>query len=299
MKQVIILQGLPASGKSTWAREHVAQHPNRYKRINKDELRTMLDAGKFSSGNEDFVLAARDALILLALREGKHVIVDDTNLHPKHETQIRSLVSSHNKATGDSVSVSVKFFPINLEDAIRRDLQRPQSVGERVIRKMYDEFLKPKSVLLAQDQSLPHAIIVDIDGTVALKGERSPFDWANVHQDTPNEPIVRMVESLAVAADVVWLFISGRDEICRDATTTWLQQHMPIASGKSTTASDIMLWMRPVGDVRKDAVVKREIYDNHIAGKYYVRFVLDDRNQVVEMWRELGLTCLQVADGDF
>lgn len=299
MKQVIILQGLPASGKSTWAKEQVEKHPNRYKRINKDELRTMLDAGKYSTGNEDFVLAARDVLITLALGEGKHVIVDDTNLHPKHEARIRSLVSSHNKATGDSVSVSVKNFPISLEDAIRRDLQRPNSVGERVIRKMYDEFLKPKSVPLVQDKSLPHAIIVDIDGTVALKGERSPFDWGNVHKDTPNEPVVRMVESLASTTETEWLFVSGRDEVCRDETIAWLQQYLPHAAGVVGTTPKCKLWMRPKQDMRKDVVVKREIYDQHIAGKYYVTFVLDDRNQVVEMWRELGLTCLQVADGDF
>jgi hypothetical protein len=57
--------------------------------------------------------------------------------------------------------------------------------------------------------------------------------------------------------------------------------------------------MRKEGDVRKDAIVKGEIYEKNINGKYNVLFVLDDRNQMVEMWRGLGLTCLQVADGDF
>ena len=57
--------------------------------------------------------------------------------------------------------------------------------------------------------------------------------------------------------------------------------------------------MRKTGDNRKDAIVKREIYETHIKDKYQVDYVLYDRNQVVEMWRSLGLTCLQVADGDF
>lgn len=59
------------------------------------------------------------------------------------------------------------------------------------------------------------------------------------------------------------------------------------------------LYMRPEGDVRKDTEIKREIFDNYIRDKYRVLFVLDDRNSVVKMWRDLGLKCLQVAEGDF
>lgn len=57
--------------------------------------------------------------------------------------------------------------------------------------------------------------------------------------------------------------------------------------------------MRPEGNNEKDSIIKRRMFDEYIRGKYYVDFVLDDRNQVVEMWRNMGLTCLQVAEGDF
>lgn len=60
-----------------------------------------------------------------------------------------------------------------------------------------------------------------------------------------------------------------------------------------------MLHMRKTGDMRKDAIVKREIFDGEIKDYFFIEFVLDDRNQVVEMWRDLGLTCFQVADGNF
>jgi len=61
-----------------------------------------------------------------------------------------------------------------------------------------------------------------------------------------------------------------------------------------------MLIMRKHTDTRKDSIIKKEIFDEHIKGKYFVRFVLDDRNQVVDMWRQdLGLPCLQVYYGDF
>ena len=57
--------------------------------------------------------------------------------------------------------------------------------------------------------------------------------------------------------------------------------------------------MRQAGDNRDDRIVKREIYEREIKGRYNVRFVLDDRNKVVALWRDLGLPCFQVADGDF
>jgi hypothetical protein len=59
------------------------------------------------------------------------------------------------------------------------------------------------------------------------------------------------------------------------------------------------LYMRPEGDMRKDAIVKLEIFDNEIRDNYDVQFALDDRNQVVEAYRSIGLTVLQVADGEF
>jgi hypothetical protein len=59
------------------------------------------------------------------------------------------------------------------------------------------------------------------------------------------------------------------------------------------------LFMRKSGDYRKDSVVKKEIYERHIKEDFNVEFVLDDRDQVVKMWREQGLVCLQVAEGNF
>ncbi|WP_216080453.1 hypothetical protein, partial [Shigella flexneri] len=76
----------------------------------------------------------------------------------------------------------------------------------------------------------------------------------------------------------------------KDVTTHWLYEHYGILFNLS---------MRKDGDVREDSIVKLEMFNEHIRDKYYVDFVLDDRNQVVELWRSLGLTCLQVADGCF
>lgn len=133
-------------------------------------------------------------------------------------------------------------------------------------------------------------IIVDIDGTLALKGDRDPFDWQSVGNDQVNTPIKWLVQSF-VRSHIKIILFSGRDESCRELTEHWLGGHgIPYDE----------LYMRPAGDHRKDTIVKREMYDKHIAGIHEVVFVLDDRDQVVKMWREeLGITCLQVAYGDF
>lgn len=142
MKTVYILRGLPASGKSTWARRKVDERPNSVKRINKDDLRAMLDNSRWSPGAETFVLRTRDGLIREALHEGFHVIVDDTNLHPKHVERIREIVDEFKKNSGQDVRIEiVNFTDVPLEECIRRDRVRKDSVGEKVIRDMYIRYL--------------------------------------------------------------------------------------------------------------------------------------------------------------
>jgi predicted kinase len=286
MKTVYLLKGLPASGKSTWAKQKLAENPGGIKRVNKDELRATLDGGHWSRGNEQFVLRLRDHLILEALKEGKHVIVDDTNLHARHETRIRQII----REAGEEARVEVVFFDVPLEECIRRDLARPHSVGERVIKKMYNEFLAPKRPegYCQQDASLPRAILCDLDGTLALLNGRDPYDASTCEQDVLNEPVALVVRTFGATHTI--LFLSGRSEKHRAETERWLLRHgFPVDR----------LWMRAEGDHRKDAVMKRELYEEHVQGKFFVEFVLDDRNQVVDLWRELGLPCFQVAEGDF
>lgn len=130
--------------------------------------------------------------------------------------------------------------------------------------------------------------ICDIDGTVALKGSRKPFDWGRVGEDQPNEAVCRVMWAL-LHAGYDLAFVSGRPEECRTQTQMWLYEnisrHMPFD-----------LYMRPDGDYRKDSIVKREIYDEHFADRV-VLGVFDDRPAVVEMWRGLGLTVFQLPDG--
>ena len=129
------------------------------------------------------------------------------------------------------------------------------------------------------------AIICDLDGTLALLG-RDPYDATDAHLDTLNSPVAKVL-SLYNGKIVL---VSGRESKYRPQTEKWLDTH-----GIRYDA----LFMRKTGDYRKDFVIKKEIYEQEIKGKYEIEFVLDDRDQVVKMWREIGLTCFQVAYGNF
>jgi hypothetical protein len=86
------------------------------------------------------------------------------------------------------------------------------------------------------------------------------------------------------------ILVSGRSDEFRQQTVEWLADNRVYYD---------QLLMRKQGDVRKDSIVKTEIYEQDIEPHFNVRYVLDDRNQTVEAWRKLGLICLQVAPGDF
>ena len=137
---------------------------------------------------------------------------------------------------------------------------------------------------------LKRAIICDIDGTLANLGDRSPYDFANVDRDELKHATAETVRVFARAGFAILLF-SGRNDSAREMTIAWL------------AANDVPfdeLVMRRTGDRRKDSTVKREMYERTAPGAYEVLLVLDDRDQVVEMWREeLGLPCFQVDYGNF
>lgn len=140
--------------------------------------------------------------------------------------------------------------------------------------------------------------LVDIDGTVAKRNTddpnvRSPFDWSRVDEDLPNQPVIDVVWALADSGHKI-IYVSGRSDACRKETGWWLDDHVGEEIG------DLLL-MREDGDHRSDAIVKRELYEKYVEPVYgKPTAVLDDRNKVVKMWREeLGLTVLQVAEGDF
>lgn len=277
--KLIMLKGLPASGKSTYAKKLV---DDGWVRINKDDLREMLNNGKWSSKNEKLILHARNVLITNAFNLGKNVVVDDTNFAPHHEATLKFITERM------GAEFSIKFIDTPVEECIKRDLKRANSVGSEVILDMYNTYLKPAPKVVEWNPDLPTAIICDIDGTLAhgINVTRKPYEWDKVDTDTLDPVIADLIGNTKHKV----ILMSGRDGSCWAKTVKWLAENH---------VNYDYLFMRAEGDTRKDSIVKEELYIEHIEGKYNVEFVLDDRNQVVEMWRQLGLKCFQVAEGNF
>lgn len=318
MKKVIILTGLSGSGKSTFAQRFCLENAN-WLRVNRDDLRRSLlpvSLGEYwktwpdqeKDRIEKLVSELQDTAILEGLRRGWHVLIDNTNLRQSYFTMFRKLLSQH----FDEVSISYKLVDTPLEECIRRDSARPDSVGEAGIRRQAEQLATLKANFKFEPETvrrdvtpnrtantpdseipLPTCVLVDIDGTVAQRGNRSPFEWHRVGIDTPKWPVIRLVQSLKLSGYTI-IFFSGRDAVCRSETVAWLNRYF------GWKASDYQLFMRSHNDNRKDFVIKHELYDQHIRGRYQVELVLDDRQQVVDLWRKtLNLTCLQVDYGDF
>jgi predicted kinase len=299
--KLIITRGLQGSGKTTRAKAWVAEDPARRARVNRDDFRAQLHDGVWlGPDTEQQVIAVRDASIRALLRKGVDVVCDDTNLPQRTARDLRriAVLAGAEFEVWDLTNVPV-------DECVRRDAARERTVGEKVIRDAHQRYLagKPYPLPLPEEPAdptvdaapyvatpgTPRAIMVDIDGTVALMSGRSPYDETRVYEDRPNQKVIDIVQELAATHRIV--FCSGRTDACREATEKWLADNVSVSYDA--------LHMRRAGDMRKDAVVKREIFDEHIRNRYDVVAVLDDRNQVVEMWRSLGLTVLQVADGNF
>ena len=300
MTTLIITRGLPGSGKSTWARTWVAEDPTGRAEVNRDQLRQMLH-GRYVADAEKQVTAARDAAITALLRRGVNVVCSDTNL-PQRTARDLARVA---RLAGADVQVQ-DFTDVPVDECVRRDAARDTPVGEAVIRDKYARFLAGRVLPLPFPEDppdgadgpvpyqpvpgTPKAVLVDVDGTVALMGARSPFDETRVAEDRPNLPVIAAVRAMSAAGHAV-VFMSGRTARCGHTTLAWLNEHVGVPVEN--------LFMRPIGDMRKDSIVKAELFDRYIRDRYDVVAVFDDRRQVVDAWRSLGLTVFHVADGNF
>lgn len=288
--KVIFTKGIQASGKSTWAKQFCETNQN-WIRVSRDALRHM--RGKYWIPKQEKLISKWEQyLILGALEDGKSVVIDATNLNPKYYNNLKTIILTEFPDT----KIESKVFDVTLEEAIKRDLKREDSVGAEIITKFYNTYIKkeePEKVRepMKQDENLPHAIICDLDGTIALMNGRNPHDEGNVDKDLPNKEIIKLVETyLSYSGDVI--FLSGRGNECREKTIQWIKDHIQIMD------KEYILYMRKEKDNRKDCIVKQELFDAHIKGKYYIDFVLDDRLQVCRLWYSMGLTLLRVGDPD-
>lgn len=296
MSKLLVLKGLQASGKSTYAKELENQG---WVRVEKDEIRK--DARLFPDGykfpkDESKVVQERDRLIKQALHSGKDVVSSDTNLNPVHIRQLQNIGRQY----GAEFSVDDSFLKVSLEELIERDKKREATVGESVIRENFHKWVKTLPTFLHYDPALPWCVVSDVDGTLTNGPKnRSPYEWHKVGNDELNLGVAKILDGLKVlnlsGVDPVQIFIfSGRSDVCREETEEWLE--------KNDIEYD-ELHMRPDGRVDesgnqvKDTVIKEEMLLEHIAEKYNILFWLDDRPVVCKMLRDkYGINVLERGD---
>lgn len=290
-QQVLILSGLQASGKSTYAREWVAEDPINRKRINWDDLRREMygPEWKFNRHQEALMQDESHKLFRRYLTVGFSVVVDNTNLTPKS----RFWWTEVGKQLG--AEVIQHEIDTDVSTCIERDRERQSGrVGEAVISRaaLFNGFYDWARILIGRK-----AVIFDVDGTLADTSKRQHYvqgpkkDWksffAEVHLDAPRQSIVELAVNFH-ALEYEIIVVSGRGLEIGIATEDWLRKYgVPYDH----------LFMRNSGDHRSDTIVKKEILE--LLPRDSIAYVVDDRDSVVKMWRDEGLTVLQCAYGDF
>lgn len=291
--KLIVLQGCPCSGKSTWAKEYLKDHEAVY--VNRDSIRCELNDGKYTLKKEDEVTAIESYRVIEGLDKGSDVIVDATNLNPKTINKWQRL------ADLKGAEIELKEFYVPIAEAIKRSKARKAEGGlyisKAVMTGFYKKYyperlkeeLKDKRKILKPDLALHPAVICDLDGTLALHQGRDPFDWSSIPEDAIDPRLEQILKDYCYKG-VEIIFVTGRPERARAATEKWLFDH-ELYSYK--------LYMRANNDFSHGDDYKRKVYNDHIKGDYNVYCVFEDSNKCVKMWRDEGLLTCQVENSDY
>lgn len=273
-----------------------------YFRSNRDSIRleNFGKTGVLSFPEEDTITRVQRSQVQIALESGLNVIIDDMHLRNKYLVEWDRFAQKH----GATFIIHTVETPVDV--CVERDSARERQVGEKIIRDMaakftrkgkFDPYVAPQDIPdsvwdpVEWIEGLPETVLVDLDGTMFDLNGRDPYDVSErIRRDTPRRAVVDLVNLLSYQRIPIHFF-SGRKESARAHSEWALQQLLP--------SYVFSLTMRADDDNRKDDIVKYEMFNEKIRGKYNVRFVLDDRDQVVKMWRAMGLDCFQVNYGAF
>ncbi len=286
MAKLIMMKGLPASGKTTKAKEMLEEYGN-FVRVNRDQLRPMLHGdARWSGKKEKLTVLTERILVANLLAADNSVIVDDTNLFQSH----RDMWS--NIAINSGAKFEVYDMDADYETCVERDLARDNSVGIHVIGSM-----ALKAGLIGRGEF----ILCDIDGTIAdlshrlyhIRNEEGTKNWdaffSGVYGDKFRADVWDQVLD-AVTPDHMIVFLSGRSDVAREATEKWIGDHTGITCP--------LVLMRQAWDHRPDTELKSKMYDDHFGypGHKVIK-VFDDRPRVINMWKDKGLDVVDVGPG--
>lgn len=294
-RKIILTVGVSGSGKTTWAR-HMCERNLDWVHISRDDLRATVFAlnkpqdYKFNRENEDLIVKTQAEVVKTLFDNGKQVIIiGDTNL------KSNVLAFWHKFAKELGVGCVEQVFDVPLKELKKRNLSRgDKAVPEKVIigqYRLFREYLgKP---FYFPYETLPKAVIFDIDGTLVDNNHRSPYDMSKIMDDKIKPMTVELLRMFQAKGYAI-ITCSGRpmgvDNKVYKETLRYLGEHDIIPEKH---------FQRAQHDFRSDDVVKEEIFFKHIAPFYNVKLAVDDRDQVVDMYRSIGVECWQVNYGDF
>lgn len=304
MSQIILNRGIPGSGKTTDSMNYLTAGAAGFTvRLSRDDDRLSKFGfeGVGNSAQEQLITDGHLAQAKIALDKGWDVLVDATHLNDRAIQPWRKLAANRR------VPLTFWDHHVRPDVAILRDAERERTVGAEVIMRLAkrgkvdmstgalppaNDFTPPEGPDLTPvvwDDLLPTAWLVDTDGTVAdHRGVRNPYDTNLYHLDKPHQDVINLVTDLSEIHHIIG--VSGRSEDHRQVTLDWWRSNVRITPDE--------FYMRPSKDQRPDDVIKAEIYEQKIRGKYNIAGVLDDRGRVLRMWRAKGLTTFAVGDTD-
>lgn len=304
MGKLKILIGTSLSGKTTYAKKYLSENPNCYY-VSRDSEREVM-FGEYRMGSqkeEDIITEIVNNKVWAYLKIGD-VILD--NLHCKQE-YLDSVINEF------KYSYDIEFIPMPLlskEELIKRNQKRFFETGklipERVLHyqmvdfqnlnipeNIYNGGVKTDKRIITKrdyDFNLRDCVIFDLDGTISLMNGRNPFKGKDCLSDEVNTSVRLLLEVIPQHVEI--FIFSGRSEEdgAREATLNWLSENnIPFNQ----------LVMRQEKDYRPDTVVKKEMFNKHVKGKFNPLFCVDDRDCVVKLWRDMGIDCFQVYYGNF
>ena len=244
---------------------------------------------------EDEVTEIEYNRVIEGLKEGKTVILDATNLNP---TYLKKWLELPVKYT-----YKIKEFYVPYAEAMKRSKARKEAGGLYINRNTMTHFYKKyynsefreeltdKRVIREPELNLPSIVICDLDATLALHQGREPFEWDLLKTDKMDSRLRLLLNHFMGLYKVV--FVTGRPESARLATTEWLQDP------QNKLHDNWVLYMRKNNDFSHGDDYKEKVYREKIEGKYNVLCVFEDSNKCVSRWRELGLLTCQVENSDY
>jgi predicted kinase len=288
MSKLILLVGPPGSGKSTLAQQYVAEG---YVYINQDTQ------GKEHLHNFD-----------MAVVEGFPIVVDRMNFNRQQRSRYLEVA----KDNGYETTIVVLHQPrkVCFDRMMVRENHptiKDSSAANSALNTFFSKYERPlpgeadyiNFIYPAGAKEL--AVIIDLDGTMCnvdhrlhhvRKPEGQKKNWKGFFEDlandTPNEWCVAIHDMFGIKYPIV--FASGRPDDHEKVTREWLKKH---------ELGTQHLYMRCRGDHRQDYIAKEIILDFEILTRFTPLFFIDDRKQVVDLWRSRGFTCLQCAEGAF